>query len=330
MNDVVDRARSLFDSCLVWDAHAGFETPPGMDLGCLTEWKQAGVGFLSVNVGYDVWRWERCVESLAVARRWILASEDYALVGSVEEIRRANQRGQMAVAFDIEGMNALNGSVDMVHLYHALGVRQMLFAYNRNNLAGGGCHDDDCGLTAFGRQVVDAMNALGMLVDCSHTGYRTTMDVMAYSDRPVIFSHSNPRALSNHERNIRDDQALACAQTGGVVGVNGIDCFLGGGIDTARLADHVVYWLDLVGSDHVGIGLDYFGPPGEEDGFTDTLAGNAEFWPPDQYPGGEVDCARPSQLLELAECLLARQCDEETIRAVLGGNFRRVAQAVWG
>ena len=132
----------------------------------------------------------------------------------------------MAVTFDLEGMNALDGSVDMVSLYYALGVRQMLVAYNRNNQAGGGCHDTDAGLTAFGRAVISEMNRVGMLIDCSHCSYRTSMEAMELSRAPVIFSHSNARALHDHERNIRDEQARACAATGGVIGIVGLDAFL--------------------------------------------------------------------------------------------------------
>jgi membrane dipeptidase len=157
-DNIQARAQDLFRDALVWDAHAGFETNPGMDLERLSTWRDAGVDFLSVNVGYDVWPWERTVKSLAFARRWVLASQHYELVGSSSEIARANAAGRMAIAFDLEGMNALDGSIDMVYFYHSLGVRQMLFAYNRNNLAGGGCHDDDSGLTAFGGAVIDAMN----------------------------------------------------------------------------------------------------------------------------------------------------------------------------
>ena len=268
---------------------------------------------------------------LAAFRRWLDASQDYALAGAAEELRAARAAGRMAVAFDLEGMNALDGSLDMLHLFHSLGVRQILFAYNRNNAAGGGCHDEDGGLTDFGRAVVREMNALGMLIDCSHCGYRTTMEAMERSCAPVVFSHSNPRALRDHERNIRDEQARACAATGGVVGVNGIGLFLGeDDVRTITLADHVEYLLDLVGPDHVGIGLDYFFDAEVDASFQEALAGNEDYWPRDRYPGGAVRCAAPSQLPELAAELLRRGRSEADVRAVLGANFLRVAEQVWG
>src|SRR5690606_36645690 len=115
----------------------------------------------------------------------------------------------------------------LVSLYYELGVSWMLIAYNRNNAAGSGCQDEDRGLTDFGRMVIDEMTRVGMIVCCSHTGYRTAREVIDYSKNPVIFSHSNPRALRDHPRNIPDELMKACAARGGVVGINGIGLFLG-------------------------------------------------------------------------------------------------------
>lgn len=156
-------------------------------------------------------------------------------------------------------------------------------------------------------------------------------DAMARSRAPVVFSHSNPRALWAHERNIADEQARACALTGGVVGINGISAFLGADdTRTTTLADHTEYLLDLLGADHVGLGLDYFFEPDEESGFNEVMANQAEYWPPDQYPGGEVRAAQPCQLYDLTEILLRRNHTDVTVKAILGGNFKRVADQVWG
>ena len=296
-------------------------------------WRAAGVDFLSVNVGYDLQPWHNTVAVLAAYRRWLDAAEEFVLATNAAEVRRAKSEGKMAVAFDLEGMNALNGSLDVLHLYHELGVRQIVFAYNRNNLAGGGCHDVDSGLTDFGRAAIREMNALGMFIDCSHCGYRTTMEAMELSAAPVIFSHSNSRALRDHERNIFDDQAKTCAQTGGVVGVNGIGLFLGlDDISTNTFADHVEYYLELIGPDHVGIGLDYFPDlvSAGQEGFNEVLAANADYWPQSQYPGGAVRCAPPAQLRALCAELLRRGVTGTEAAAVFGGNFHRLAGQVWG
>ena len=133
------------------------------------------------------------------------------------------------------------------------------------------------------------------------------------------------------QRNILDEQAQACARTGGVIGVNGISSFLGADdTRTATLADHVEYLLDLVGDQHVGIGLDYFFDADENAGFNTVIANDERFWPADQYPAQKLRCAEPRQLLELTELLLRRRHGETTIKALLGGNFMRVAKQVWG
>ena len=336
MVEHIQVANSIYENALVWDAHAGFELTHERDLETLSVWRDSGVDYLSVNVGYDVRDWRVTVKNLALARRWIDAQSDFDLVGTVADLDRARAAGHMAITFDIEGMCALDGSIDMVQLYHDLGVRQMVFAYNLNNAAGGGCHDKDIGLTDFGRDVIREMNEVGMFVDCSHAGYRTTMEAMEISQVPVIFSHSNPRALHDHERNIWDDQALACAASGGVVGINGIGVFLGDDdISSANMSRHIMYYVQLIGADHVGIGIDYEinADSGSDDGVTGldiALSENPDFWPPEQYPGGAIKCAAPSQLREIASNLLAEGLSKAEVVGILGGNFRRVAKLVWG
>lgn len=327
---IAEKVQSILDGEVIWDAHSGFMPDPAADLDNLRIWRDAGVDYLSIDVGFDLLPWEKTVATLAAFRHWILARpSEYALVSSADEILAAKSAGRLAVTFDIEGMNALDGRIEMVEFYHHLGVRQILFAYNRNNLAGGGCHDEDIGLTAFGRQVIDEMNRLGMFVDVTHTGYRTTMDVMEYTDRPVIFSHSNPKALCGHGRNIADEQIRACARTGGIIGVVGLNRFLGENrTDSERLADHVEYLIDLTGPRHVGIGLDYAFPV-EIEGIDTVIADNPQFWPKNEYPAGATTYAAPAQMRELVEVLLRRGQPERTVRDVMGGNFMRLAREIW-
>lgn len=328
---ISERARKLYADALVWDTHSGFMPDPVADLNNLQIWRDAGINYLSIDVGFDLMSWQDTVRTLAAFRRWINAHpEHYTLVTSADEALQAKAQGKLAITFDLEGMNALDGRIDMVEFYHHLGVRQMLFAYNRNNLAGGGCHDDDSGLTAFGRQVIDEMNRLGMFVDVTHCGHRTTMDVMEYSDRPVIFSHSNPKALCGHGRNITDDQIRACAKTGGIVGIVGLSKFLGDDkASSDSLADHVEYLLDVAGPAHVGIGLDYAFPV-DMAGIQEILAANPQFWPLSEgYGTTPTVYAEPAQLAEMTEILLRRGHADETVRGVLGGNFLRLARQVW-
>jgi membrane dipeptidase len=318
---------------LVWDDHSGFGPTPDYNLEHLEDWRQAGVDYLSIDVGYDVIAWTQAVRNLGAYITWLEQRPDrFLLVRRADDVLEAKRTGRMAITFDLEGMGALNGDVSLVSLYYRLGVRQMLTAYNRNNMAGGGCHDTDIGLTAFGRQVIAEMNRVGMLVDCSHTGYRTTMDIMEMATQPLIFSHSNPKRLRQHGRNIADDQIRACARTGGVIGVTGLGYYLPDRPSTAvALADCVSYVRDLVGADHVGLGLDYVPVDSQDVSEFDALSGTKpDFWPPADYgaPWPMKDAA-PGVFAELATLLHERGWSEVDVRKVLGENFLRVARAVW-
>jgi membrane dipeptidase len=319
--------RAVYRNALVWDNHSGFDPRPDFDLEYLKEWWAAGVDYLSIDVGYDVIEWTTAVKNLASYITWLEKHPDrFVLVRRADDIMNAKRSGRMAISFDIEGMNMLNGDASMVSLYYRLGVRQMLFAYNLNNLAGGGCHDDDHGLTQFGRRVIGEMNRVGMLVDCSHSGYKTTMQAMEMATQPVVFSHSNPRALRAHGRNIVDDQIRACARTGGVVAINGIGLFLPDRQATSQtIVDCIAYVRDLVGVDHVGIGLDY--SPVSTEG---VLNKHPEYWPPSEYgEGGFSSSAGPAKLPEITDAMLARGWPTDDVRKVLGRNFLRVAETVW-
>jgi len=329
-NSASSRSLKLYADALVWDAHAGVFPDPKVDLALLKDWRENGVDYLSINVGFDVIAWHQTLATLAAYRRWVLLHDDqFVLAGTVDDISRATREGKLALSFDIEGTNALNGNVDMVELYHALGVRQMLFAYNLNNDAASGCHDDDVGLTDFGTAVVREMNRVGVIVDCSHAAYRTTMEIMAESSKPVVFSHSNPIAVWDHQRNIRDEQIKACAETGGVVGINGMGIFLGeNDISNEAILRHICYLADLVGADHIGFGLD-FSPQIDVD-IGAILSSRPDYWPAGNlYDTPDIKHVGPSQLPALVDGLRDRGFSSDDIRGILGENFRRVALAAW-
>jgi membrane dipeptidase len=325
---ISERARKLYREALVWDDHSGFDPVGGAHrLEHLQRWVKSGVHYLSVNVGYDVIDWQISLQVLAAFRAWLQKRpEQYLLIRTADDILRAKAEGKLAIAFDLEGMNALNDDPNMVNVYYALGVRQMLFAYNLNNRMGGGCHDTDTGLTELGRAVISEMNRVGMLVDCSHSAYRTTMEAMDHSQAPVIFSHSCAKALWEHGRNITDEQIKACARTGGIVGINGIGNFLGrNDISSTNFVDHVAHVAGLVGAEHVGIALDYAFDAENVDGL---VSGNSKYWPKEEYQTASLYLP-PEQLPEIVETMLQRGFSDPEVIGILGGNFLRVAKAVW-
>ena len=164
-----------------------------------------------------------------------------------------------------------------------------------------------------------------MLVDCSHSAYLTTMDAMELSASPVTFSHSNPKALCDHPRNITDDQIRGCAATGGVIGINGIGKFLGDSIDPENFVDHIAYTADLVGAQHVGVALDY--SDGSDD-LQDAITGQSNFWPPQWY-SGTMEFMAPNRLIDAVDIMLRRNFSSEDITGILGGNYFALAQRVW-
>lgn len=323
-------ARLLIASSLVWDNHGCMPLRPGdaKFLPQLSLYAKAGISICSLNVAFDGVPWEQTAPMLAHFRAWIRRHPDrYRLVGTVADIRRARREGQLGVFFDIEGGNALRGQLSMVELYCDLGVRWMLIAYNKNNLLGGGCQDRDRGLTRFGHQVVREMERVGMTVCCSHTGYRTTMDVMRAATKPVIFSHSNPLGVWRHKRNIRDEAIRACAQTGGVVGINGLGPFLGPNDDRPQtLVAHIDYVVQLVGPEHVGLGLDYVFDTDELDEFVQS---HPELFPPEEGYTAGIRMVSPGRLVDIVSGLMRLGYSSIDIRRILGGNWLRVATATW-
>lgn len=318
--------RSFHDRALIWDNHACFPLNPNSDLSELQRYRDNGVTFVSLNVGMDMDSFENVMRVLACFRRHIDAHPDsFVLARRVDDIRAAQASGRLAIAFDLEGSEPLMGDVNLVSLYYDLGVRQMLLAYNKDNRASGGCMEGGIGLTEFGRAVVREMNRVGMVVDASHMGYRATLELFEISEKPVIFSHSNPKGVKEHARNISDEQIRYCAQTGGVIGINGIGDFLGGSTDAATLVRHIEYVMDLVGPQHVGIGLDYVVDKQE---LIDYIQGRPDVFPPEKF-NDYLAMAEPERLPEVAELLLKNGHSETDVRGVMGGNFLRVAEQTW-
>ncbi len=319
---------------IVWEAHACLPLHPDADFAPIDRYRAAGVNYVSINVGMDMNPLSQVLSVIAGFRATIAAAPDrYLLASGVADIERAAASGRLAVGFDLEGALPLLDQPDMVALYRELGVRQIHLAYNRNNAVADGCHDVERGLTPLGRRIVAAVNAAGLLLDCSHTGRRCSLDIMAASTQPVIFSHSNPQALVEHGRNVTDEQIRACAATGGVVCVSGVSAFLGtrepAAADVARHAAHVA---SLVGVEHAGIGLDISfhqdgidgDPPGDFD---------PDYWWPKAAGYNRAIARMTYAPVEtwpvLASALQATGMTRDEAALVMGGNMARVARQVW-
>jgi membrane dipeptidase len=244
----------------------------------------------------------------------------------------AKQQGKLAVAFDLEGAVPLLDNLSMIALYYDLGVRHMHLAYNRRNSVAGGCYDLDAPLTALGTEVVKTCQRVGMVVDCSHMNERSALAIMEIAEKPVIFSHSNPRSLNPNLRNITDAMVDACARTGGAIGVNGMSNFqFDKRASVEGLLRSIDYIVQRVGPAHAGIGLDYV-----YDQEQDELPSDAypAFWFPPEH-GYDENYYRtsafvpPEKIPELMNQLARRGYSDGDVEAIWGGNFFRVASECW-
>lgn len=324
-------AADLLGQSLVWDNHGCMPVGRPYDTSFLPQlerYRTAGVDAVMLNAGFGEMGIEEHLRTLASMRHWLLARPDsYLLIETVDDVETARRTGRLAVGFDLEGANAIGDQLSLIQLYFDLGVRWMLLAYNLANRVGGGCQDDDPGLTTFGREVIAEMERVGMVVCLSHTGHRTVRDALEIVTKPVIFSHSNPAAITPHPRNIPDDLIRACAATGGVVGVNGLGTFLGGADDLVEaMARHLDHVVQLVGADHVGLALDHVFDTAELEEFLATMK---DTFPPELGYHHALRMVAPEDLERLVETLLSWGYSAEDLRAILGGNWLRLARAVW-
>lgn len=323
------RARQLLRSSIVWDNHGCM--PLRADetfLPQLRRYREAGVTVISLNVGFADSPWTENIQLLSHMRRWLARhADEYRLVGTVEDVLACKADGRLGVIFDVEGMSPVVDRPELVQTYYELGVRWMLITYNLNNAAGGGCMDNDIGLTDAGRRVIDEMDRVGMVLCLSHTGARTVMQALEYCRHPVIYSHSNPFGDTQHVRNISDDLIGACARKGGVVGLSGIGPFLGTSSDpVGALLRQLRYTIDLVGPEHVGLGLDYVFDRAELDEYVRT---NPGLFPIGLTAGGGLAMVEPESLESIANGLARDNLTDEQISGILGGNWLRVARQVW-
>jgi membrane dipeptidase len=327
--EVQPRTLELLHEGVVWDNHGCMPLRADASfLPQLERYRTAGVTMVSLNVGFAEISWTEHLRNLSFMRQWIaLRPEAYRLVSTVDDVRRCKAEGKLGIAFDVEGMCPVQEHLHLVQTFYELGVRWMLVAYNRNNGAGGGCLDADTGLTAVGRAIIDEMERVGMVLCLSHTGARTAAEALDYARQPVIFSHSNPYGDTAHARNVSDDLMLRCAGKGGVIGLSGLAPFLGSNVNlVGRLLRQLRYAIDLVGAEHVGLGLDYVFDRAELDEY---VLANSGIFPEGMAIAGGMEMVEPEAMGEIAEGLGRDNLTDAQVRGILGENWLRIATRVW-
>jgi membrane dipeptidase len=312
------------DGLLPWANHF---LPPGADLAAqLRRFHASGVDHISLTAAAGMEGPVEAMARLGFLRRELAPHGDWLCVADdATAIRAAQRAGRMSVSFHFQSATPMAPDLDLVDGFRGAGIGRAILAYNEANVFADGCHEPrNGGLTGYGRRLVERMDAAGMVVDMSHCGERTSFDAMeAPLRRPPIFSHSNARALYDHERNITDRQIRACAERGGYIGVNGVGMFLG--VDGARIpaamAEHVAHIAGIAGADRVGLGLDFMFLEGSDYGFFHAARGR---WPRG-YPAPPWDFLQPEQVADLVVALEAKGFSRPELSGVLGENYLRLA-----
>jgi membrane dipeptidase len=213
-------------------------------------------------------------------------------------------------------------TADDVDRFYALGQRLSQLTYNARNRLGFGCAEpSDAGLTELGFQVIERMNAAGMIIDVSHVGEQTCMDTFAGSTKPVLITHSNCRALVPHPRCKSDDVIRAMAKGGGVMGITGVRLFASRR-DNPRIddvLDHFDHVVRVAGIEHVGVGSD------TDLGGRDARLRRRGVRTPVDIPG--LNHSR--RIFDLVEGLVARGYTDRHLELILGGNFQRAVQQIF-
>jgi membrane dipeptidase len=323
-----DDAKSVFMTSLLWDQHLCLPLHVDAGVDPLTRYRRDGGAFVSVNAGYSPHSFDDTLALLRHYRAAVDVHPDLELADTVDDVSAMARSGRIAVVFDLEDSRPLDDDLDNLAVLAGLGVRTLLPTYNHANRAGSGCLDIvDNGLSAWGRSVIAEMNRVGIVADGSHCSARTGLDMCEVSTGPVVYSHSCMRAVWDHPRNISDDQARACAVTGGVIGITGVGIFLGPNTPTLEaMTRHLEYAVDLVGIEHVGISSDFSFDYAD---FIDELTRNPQMFDDSYTRWGPIQWMAPETLLTLGRHLGQRGWRTSDIDAVLGANFCRVAQSAW-
>jgi membrane dipeptidase len=277
----------------------------------------------------------------AAWQRLLSERGDLMPVRCAKDVEVAKQSGRLGIYFHLQGTDPIEDNLDLIDLYKALGVGVVQLTYNVKNRVGDGCEERaDAGLSRFGIKLVERLNKAKVIVDCSHTGLRTSMEAIEHSNAPVILSHSNVESVHSSPRNVSNPLIDAIAESGGVIGIAGFPAMVAATVTPTldQFISHIDALVERIGVDHVGLGIDYYLGQSGVASDEDALRGYQEavrtgIWstayppPPHRYPAG---IETPRSLPSLTHRLLARGYNESDVCKVLGENWLRVMRSVWG
>ena len=249
-------------------------------------------------------------------------SADLKICRTYPDILQACQADQIAVLITMEGVEPLGGDINLLRVFYELGLRSLGLTHARRNAAGSGgvfapSGSSPAGLTAFGQEVVQQCEQLGIIIDLAHLNPAGIDDVLAHTTRPLIISHTNPRHFYDIERNSSDGQIKAVGERGGVIGINSLllspDPVQ---VHLDHYVDHIKYVVDLVGIEAVGLGFDFF--KFLFDGLPDEVKAtlpDVHFMP---------DFSDHGHARNLTRKMIKRGFSDDDLEKILYGNFMRI------
>jgi membrane dipeptidase len=287
--------------------------------------------------GNAPWRWGDVITDLGMRQADLAHQQEAMVIRSVADIDAAYRSGRVGLVFGLEAATPIENEVDRLDVLYGLGLRQIGIAYSDANALGSGLAEiTDGGLTAFGRRAVTRMNRLGLAIDLSHSSDRTALDVCRHTEKPVFLTHAGARAVWDTARMKPDDVLRAVADTGGVIGMSAAPHTTLSAAHPQHsiesVMDHFGYCADLVGVEHVAFGPDtlYGDHVMLHTIFARLLSLGAMRGPafdPVAYVEG---LENPTEnFANIIGWLVKHGFDDESIRAVIGGNVYRALQAVW-
>ena len=254
-------------------------------------------------------------------------------VDSPKGLDEIKSSGKLGIIIGVQNSEHFRSIAD-VDLFYRLGQRVSQLTYNSRNLIGNGSTErNDSGLSDFGVGIVGRMNRLGMAVDVSHSGDQTTLDACAVSKQPVLFTHSNCRAISGHVRAKTDEAIRKMAATGGVMGITGVRMFVSAKEPTTieDVLNHYDHVAKLAGVEHLGVGSD-IGIDGY-DALPEPIRKALHAGYKASYGFREKDdiegLDHSQRTYDLTEGLIRRGYSDAQIEGILGGNFKRVLKQIW-
>lgn len=276
---------------------------------------------------------------------WERAFDDHSgavmKVKTAADLDKAKASGRLGIIYGFQDATPLGEDPERLNLFANFGLRILQLTYNRRNLLGDGCLETaNAGLSRFGQTVVERMNGLGLLVDLSHCGHRTTTDAIAASKQPVAITHTGCAALAGLPRNKTDEELRQLAKKGGVAGIYFMPFLRTKGQPMAEdVIRHLEHAINICGEDHVGIGTDgSIAPidltPEYKERHRQDIANRRRLGI--SAPGEEEDVYTfvpdlntPRRFDTLAGLLLRKGHSEARVAKILGGNFARLFKDVW-